>query len=171
MMQVLIGYMGSGKSTVGKVLAKNSAKAFIDFDNYIEEKEGMSIPEIFKNKGEIYFRKKETAHLERLLASNPNAIISLGGGTPCFGNNMETVLKATPDVFYLKLSVEKLVARLKTEKSQRPLIKDIADGDLSEFVRKHLFERNFYYLQSHHIISVEDETPEEIATKIIEKLA
>ncbi len=170
-MQILIGYMGSGKSTVGKVLAKNNNLMFIDFDDYIVEKENLSIPEIFKLKGEIYFRRKETEYLTELLSQKPEAVISLGGGTPCFGNNMEVVLEATPNVFYLKLSVDKLEERLQKEKAQRPLIKDIADKELSEFIRKHLFERNFYYLKSHHIISVANETPEEIATKISEKLA
>ncbi|WP_417444231.1 shikimate kinase [Joostella sp.] len=171
MIQVLIGYMGSGKSTIGKILAKKNDLAFIDFDEYIEKKEGLSIPQIFSQKGEIYFRKKETLYLLELLNAKPDAVVSLGGGTPCFGNNMDVVLNATENVFYLKLSVDVLEKRLKHEKAQRPLIKDIANAELSEFIRKHLFERNFYYLRAHHIISVNDETPEEIVHKIEEKLA
>ncbi|MCX2680728.1 AAA family ATPase [Galbibacter sp. EGI 63066] len=170
MMVVLIGYMGSGKSTVGKVIAKKRGMGFIDFDDYIEEKEQLTIPEIFKQKGEIYFRKQETAYLSVLLKEKPNAVISLGGGTPCFGNNMDVVVEATQNVFYLKLSVEKLVERLQAEKEHRPLIKDIADIDLSDFIRKHLFERNFFYLRSHHIITVGDETPQGISEKIEKKL-
>ncbi|QLE00366.1 shikimate kinase [Galbibacter sp. BG1] len=171
MVQILIGYMGSGKSTVGKIMAKEQSLPFIDFDNYIEDKEGLSIPELFKTKGEIYFRKKEAAYLVELLSEETNAIISLGGGTPCFGNNINVILEATKNVFYLKLSVDKLVERLQKEKVQRPLIKDIANEALSEFIRKHLFERNFYYLQAHHIIAVGNESPSEIANKIMEKSA
>jgi len=170
-MIVLIGYMGSGKSTVGKVLAKQLEMEFIDFDQYIEAKENLSIPEIFKQKGEVYFRKKESQYLGELLVRNSNAVVSLGGGTPCFGDSMQTILKASPNVFYLKLSVESLIDRLQPEKSYRPLIKDIADKDLSEFIRKHLFERNFYYLQSHHIVNVKQQTPGELAGEIIEKLS
>ncbi|HLV62903.1 shikimate kinase [Galbibacter sp.] len=170
-MIVLIGYMGSGKSTVGKVLAKQLQKDFIDFDKYIEAKENQNIPEIFKQKGEVYFRKKEAQYLGELLEDNSKAVVSLGGGTPCFGNNMQTIIETSPNVYYLKLSVDTLIDRLKPEKSYRPLIKDIADKDLSEFIRKHLFERNFYYLQAHHIINVTQQTPEEIAGEIIEKLS
>ncbi|WP_417359380.1 shikimate kinase [Galbibacter sp.] len=170
-MIVLIGYMGSGKSTVGKVLAKQLEMDFIDFDNYIEAKENRSIPEIFKQKGEVYFRNKETQYLGELLDENPNVVVSLGGGTPCFGTNMQTIVEASPNVFYLKLSVDKLISRLKPEKAYRPLIKDIADADLSEFIRKHLFERNFYYMQAPHIVNVVNQTPEELAAEVSEKLS
>src|SRR5690606_16188303 len=163
-------YMGSGKSTVGKVLAKQLEIDFIDFDNYIETKEERSIPEIFQQKGEVYFRNKEGQYLGELLSENPNAVVSLGGGTPCFGNNMQTIVEASPNVFYLKLSVDKLISRLQPEKAYRPLIKDIADQDLNEFIRKHLFERNFYYLQAPHIVNVVDQTPEEIAAEVSDKL-
>ncbi|MDG3583846.1 shikimate kinase [Galbibacter pacificus] len=168
---VLLGYMGSGKSTVGKILAKKQSLEFIDFDDYIVENEKLSIPEIFKQKGEIYFRKIEGNYLKQLLQDNKDAVISLGGGTPCFGNNMEYILKATPNVFYLKLTAEKLVERLLPEKEQRPLVKDIPNAEMLEFIRKHLFERNFFYLKSPNIISVNDELPEEIAVLVQEKLA
>jgi len=170
-MIVLIGYMGSGKSTIGKVLAQQLEKDFIDFDNYIEAEEKQSIPDIFKEKGEVYFRKKEAFYLEELLAANLNAVVSLGGGTPCFGTNMQTIIESSPNVFYLKLSVDKLISRLQPEKSYRPLIKDIADEDLSEFIRKHLFERNYYYLQAPHIVNVVEQTPEELAVEVKEKLS
>ncbi|MCM5661559.1 shikimate kinase [Galbibacter mesophilus] len=170
MTQVLLGYMGSGKSTVGRLLAEKQSLHFIDFDDYIENKEGLSVPEIFKQKGEIYFRKKEAEYLQQLLAEKPKAVVSLGGGTPCFGNNMQDVLKATEHVFYLKLSVDALVKRLTLEKEQRPLIKEIGDDELSDFIRKHLFERNFFYLQAPHIINVENETPEELVEIILKKL-
>lgn len=170
-MIVLIGYMGSGKSTVGKVLAKELNMDFIDYDTYIENKESLSIPEIFKQKGEVYFRKKEAQYLSELLSDDPNAVISLGGGTPCFGSNMQTIITSTPNVFYLKLSVEMLIERLLPEKAYRPLIKDIANEDLSEFIRKHLFERNFYYLQAPHILNVIEQSPEELSVLIKEKLS
>lgn len=80
---VLLGYMGSGKSTVGIKLAKKLSLPLIDLDHFIEEKEQMSIGELFQNKGEIYFRKQEMSYLEFLLSSSEAMILSLGGGTPC----------------------------------------------------------------------------------------
>src|SRR5690606_5153427 len=144
-MIVLIGYMSSGKSTVGKVLAKQLQKDIIDFDKYIEAKENQNIPEIFKQKGELYFRKKEAQYLAELLENNSKAVVSLGGGALWFGKNMQTMIDPSPYVSYRELSVDTLIDRLSPEKSYRPLIKDIADRDLSEFFRQHLFEGNFYY--------------------------
>ena len=85
---VLIGYMASGKSTIGKILAKELNLSFIDLDHYISDREQMSIPEIFNQKGEIYFRKIETKCLLEVLEKEQEFILSLGGGTPCYGNNM-----------------------------------------------------------------------------------
>lgn len=81
---VLIGYMGCGKSSIGKSLAKKLRKKYLDLDDYIENREGKTVYDIFKNDGEIYFRKKETIYLKELIENRDNIIISLGGGTPCF---------------------------------------------------------------------------------------
>ena len=104
------GYMGSGKSTVSQLLAENLKLDFIELDKEIEKKENFSISEIFAQKGEIYFRKKETLVLEETLSHTRKAIISLGGGTPCFGNNMEVVLEAT--VFYRIVEAASSVYRI-----------------------------------------------------------
>ncbi|TRZ41582.1 shikimate kinase [Robertkochia solimangrovi] len=165
-MVILIGYMGSGKSTVGKILASEMKIEFMDFDDYIEKSEGMSIPEIFSSKGEIYFRKIESSCLQTLLQESPDAVISLGGGTPCFGNNMDNILEASDNVFYLKAGIEFLVERLLPEKSHRPLISAIDDQDLSDFIRKHLFERNFYYMRSPNVITTDRKSPAAIAGEI-----
>ena len=84
MIIVLIGYMASGKSTIGRILADKLNYSFIDLDDYIEEKEQTSVSEIFKSKGEIYFRKLETTSLQALLNNKDNLVLSLGGGTPCY---------------------------------------------------------------------------------------
>lgn len=86
---ILIGYMGCGKSTIGKLLAKSSDFEFEDLDFFIEKKLETSIETIFKTKGEIYFRKIENQYLVELLNSNEKMVLSLGGGTPCFTNNNE----------------------------------------------------------------------------------
>ena len=171
MIVILIGYMGSGKSSIGKRMARKTKMKVIDLDDFIVEKENMTVPQIFENKGEVYFRKKEREYLKQLLQASENIIISVGGGTPCYGDNMEEILKSTPNVFYLKASVETLTKRLKKKKEERPLIKNIANDDLQDFIRKHLFERNFYYMQSHQIIDVDDISRKKAAKKIIKQLS
>lgn len=163
---VLLGYMGSGKSTIGKLLAKNRGLQFLDLDDCIEEGEGMGIPELFKSKGELYFRKREFHYLEEVLNEKDNFVLSTGGGTPCYGKNIETILEATENVVYLKVSIPGLVARLSKEKSERPLIKDIPDEELPEFIGKHLFERNAFYNRAHRTVVCDNKTPEEIALEI-----
>ena len=167
-MIVLLGYMGCGKSTVGRKLAVRLDMQFIDFDEFIEENEQNTIPEIFAQRGEVYFRKMEHIYLRELLKSEPNAVISLGGGTPCFGNNMEILLESPAKVVYLKARIDTLTRRLLDEKSQRPLIKDVPDSELEEFIRKHLFERNFFYLQSPWKIDVDDLSVTEIVDRLSE---
>ena len=165
---VLLGYMASGKSTVGKELASKNNVAFIDLDQEIEKQENLSIAEIFSEKGEIYFRKKETEVLKRLLQEDKNMVLSLGGGTPCYGNNMQLVNESNYTSFYIKLSIPVLVARLTNEKTTRPLVAQIGVADLPEFVGKHLFERNTFYQQAKHTITADSLTVAETVTQIEE---
>ncbi|MFJ1321837.1 shikimate kinase [Capnocytophaga canis] len=170
---ILLGYMGSGKSTLGKILAERRNLPFIDLDSYIESKENKEIKEIFKEKGEIYFRKLEHDYLKNLLQSENDFVLALGGGTPCFGNNMNLILEHSPYVFYLRYSPKKLAERLKYEKRNRPLIADIDDENLEDFIRKHIFERNMFYNQAHFIIASDnfsiDESLAQIEMNIIGK--
>lgn len=163
---VLIGYMGSGKSTVGRKLSELNTIEFIDLDNYIEAAEGMDIPTIFSEKGEIYFRKKEHQYLQEVLQKEENLILATGGGTPCYGNNMAAILKATRMSCYLKLSLPALVQRLNGEKATRPLIKNIPTSELPEFIGKHLFERSYFYNQCKHVISCDGKSNSEIVSEI-----
>jgi shikimate kinase len=158
--------MGSGKSTIGKILASELGLDFWDLDEYIEHSEESTIPKLFKEKGEIYFRKKENEYLERILKDERNFVLSTGGGAPCYGNNMEIIQKETKNVFYLKVSIGELVKRLSTQKSERPLIENIPDSDLPEFIGKHLFERGFFYEKARHSISCDRKEAEEIAKEI-----
>jgi len=138
---VLMGYMASGKSTVGKLLASRLGIDFIDLDAYIVAHEKKSIPEIFSEKGEIYFRKLEHQMLTRVLGEKDSLVLATGGGTPIYGDNMRTILELSEHSVYLRLSIPELVSRIALEKESRPLVRDLADGDLAEFVGKHLFER------------------------------
>lgn len=163
---VLVGYMGSGKSTIGKLLAKELEYDFLDLDAYIEEAMEAAISKMFEEKGEIFFRKKEHSSLKEILKKKDDFILSTGGGTPCYSGNMETMVEETKHVFYLKVSVAGLVERLYKEKDDRPLIKDLSNTDLPEFIGKHLFERNHFYNQAHHTIVCDAKTPKEIVKEI-----
>lgn len=163
---VLLGYMGSGKSTVGKILAANLKVDFLDLDDYIIKSEGAAIRDIFKDKGELYFRKKENEYLKEVLTGDNDLVLSTGGGTPCYGNNMQVIQENTSNAFYLKTSIKDLVKRLSKEKEYRPLIKNIPNEDLPEFIGKHLFERSFFYAKANHAILGDGKTPIDIAKEI-----
>nr|WP_285903423.1 shikimate kinase [Arenibacter sp. H213] len=163
----MIGYMGSGKSTIGKLLAKELKCRFLDLDDVLENNLGTSISELFKTKGEVFFRNKEHHFLNELLTEDSNFILSTGGGTPCYSGNMDSMLQYADAVFYLKVSIPGLIERLIPEKEHRPLIKDIANEDLPEFIGKHLFERNNFYLKANHIVECDNKSPQHIADEII----
>jgi shikimate kinase len=129
----------------------------------------MSIASIFEIKGEIYFRLQESKYLKQLLDRKGDLVLALGGGTPCYSNNME-LIKNTSESFYLKASIQTLCNRLIKEKEQRPLIASFNDTQLTEFIAKHLFERRSFYQQSKYIIPIDDKTIEEIAAAISSKV-
>lgn len=163
---VLVGYMGSGKSTIGKLLAGNLDYEFIDLDDHIESSEALSIPDIFESKGEIYFRKKEFEYLNEILNTKDDFVLSTGGGTPCYGENMLAILKATSNVFYLKVSIAGLINRLISEKEHRPLISNIPNEELPDFIGKHLFERSYFYSQANHILLCDENSMQELVLEI-----
>jgi shikimate kinase len=139
---------------------------FIDLDDYISKREKSSISEIFKVKGEIYFRRIESFYLSEILNSKDSIILSLGGGTPCYSNNMELILNSEASSIYIKASIKTLVARLTSEKNKRPLVAELENDKLTEFVAKHLFERRFFYEQASITVITEDKSIEEITTEI-----
>ena len=163
---VFLGYMASGKSTIGKVVAKKLFMNFIDLDDYISEQENMSISEIFKTKGEIYFRKIENQYLKEILSSKKDFILSLGGGTPCYANNMELINNSTATSIYIKASINTIVTRLLGEKSKRPLVASLENEQLTEFVAKHLFERRFYYEQASITTNTDNKSIDEIVAEV-----
>lgn len=165
---VLIGYMASGKSAIGKLLANKLNYQFIDLDDYIVSKENCSISELFKNKGEIYFRLKETEYLQVLLESKDNIVLSTGGGTPCYGNNMNIINKLSESI-YLKSSVKTIYNRLLSEKDSRPLVASIKNDDLIEFIGKHLFERAPFYEQATSIIKTDKMNLDEVVDSILHR--
>ena len=112
---VLLGYMGCGKSTIGKKLAQERQLQFYDLDNVIENQEGQAISKLFETKGELYFRKREAELLRQFISKNDNYILSLGGGTPCYANNMDFLLEQNLQTVYLKAQLETIIGRLKEE--------------------------------------------------------
>lgn len=167
---VLLGYMGSGKTTVGKQLAKRLRLQFLDLDDFIEEKEKMSIADIFGSRGELYFRKQEYRHLKEVLNQQVNFVLSVGGGTPCYGKNLEAILNSSKTVFYLRVPIGQLAQRLSEQKAQRPLISHIPDEELPEFIGKHLFERSGFYNQAHEVIDCRSKEPETVVEEIVSVL-
>ena len=168
---VLVGYMASGKSTIGKELSKNVGIPFYDLDEIIAENENASINFIFETKGEIYFRKVEHQLLQEFHQQKDSYILALGGGTPCYANNHLLLQDETVHSFYLRGSIATLVARLQKEKELRPLVANIANEELPEFIAKHLFDRNYYYQQAKHTIAIDAKSVEEIVEEIRTQLA
>lgn len=161
--------MASGKTSIGRVLAKNLGYRFIDLDDVIEDKEKKTVNEIFRSKGEIYFRKTESNFLNGIIKNDDKLVLSLGGGTPCYGDNMKHLLNApNSKTIYLKASIKTLTKRLINEKSKRPLISHIESEDLlTEFIGKHIFERSPFYDQADITVSTDDKTINEIIEAII----
>ena len=163
--------MGSGKSTIGKQLAQKLDLPFIDLDQYIEKQEGTSVKLLFDKKGELYFRKVEHLALKKLIADPLPQVISLGGGTPCYYNNMDLLQVSPHFSFYLKAGIPTLAQRLKLEKESRPLIAHLTtDQDLNEFIGKHLFERSSFYQKAKETLSIDRLNVNEVVENICSAL-
>jgi shikimate kinase len=157
----LIGFMGSGKTHWGRHLSTKLGIPFYDLDTVIVENEGSSVADIFTIKGEEYFRYQEKLKLEEIAERHESFILSCGGGTPCFFNNIE-FMKKNGKVIWLNTSVEALKQRLLKEKMSRPLISEVDDEDLRRYIIRKLSERRMYYQQADLTVSEETTTLEEL---------
>ena len=151
MLIYLIGYMGSGKTTSGKKLAKMLKYDFLDMDKSIEKRKGMTIDEIFEKEGELKFREYESEYLKEC-SQLKDTVISTGGGTPCFNDNME-LIKYSGISIYLRLPVKTLHLRLLNSKKNRPLINDLSEKELFNYIQKQIREREPYYLQANEVVT------------------
>lgn len=158
---LLIGFMGSGKSTLGQRLAKRMSYSFLDLDAEIEKSKQKSVGQIFSDDGEAYFRLLEKDWLMKF--DQDNCVISLGGGTPCQEGNLELIQKIGKSV-YLHLPVEMLAHRIQNAKTIRPLIEPFRDDPegLTSFIAELLEKRQPFYEQATLTIDAKDMNPEKI---------
>lgn len=163
---ILVGFMGSGKSVIGKELAAKLHCMHYDLDNLIEKKVKMSVSDIFNVKGEIYFRKIENSIFTEMLKGAESFVISTGGGTPCYADNHLLLQNSDVISIYLSASINTLVTRLKSEKYNRPLIVNLNEEELLDFIAKSSFERSYFYLFAKHKISVDDKSVNSIVLEI-----
>lgn len=160
----LIGFMGSGKSKLGKKLASRLDIPFLDLDELIENEENMTISQIFNLKGEAYFREVEKTMLFKHF-SKMNVLLSLGGGACC--NELSwKFLEQNGPIIYVKEPVEILFGRLKTDKVKRPLIANLSDEELKFFIDKKLDERSVFYDKAHFIFEKEKTTLDFLVNQI-----
>ncbi|HEX7413274.1 MAG TPA: shikimate kinase [Bacteroidia bacterium] len=148
----LIGMPACGKTTIGKYLAEKTNATFIDLDEYIVAKERASIAQLFQEKGEAYFREIEHTCLKEIIETKPRSIVALGGGTPCFYNNLNFIC-ISGTVFYLHAAAETIFLRIKQQGTERPLFFNLSDGELKEKIDLLLQQREVYYVQAHHHIN------------------
>ena len=149
---IIIGYMGAGKTTVGKALAKELGVMFYDLDWYIESRMRKTVKQIFDEMGEEGFRHIEHNMLHEV-AEFENVVVSCGGGTPCFFDNMDYMNQAG-ETIYLKASPETLHAHLKMGKGVRPLLLNKTPEEVDVFIREQLKQREPFYEKAKHIIDV-----------------
>lgn len=161
----LIGFMGSGKSHWGSLLSKRFAIPLFDLDTVIEEAESLSVAQIFEQKGEEHFRYRERELLEKLIDENADMILSCGGGTPCFFNNIST-MRQKGLVVWLNTSLDVLLQRLLKQKFSRPLIREINDDELADYITRKLASRRIYYSQAHLVVAEESLTEDTFAEMI-----
>lgn len=161
----LIGFMGTGKTHWGKRLSEKLHIPFFDLDEQIVEHEKKTINEIFAERGEEYFRLLEKDVLHIIAGYNESFIMACGGGTPCYYNNIDYMNQQGISV-WLNTSTDVLYQRLAKEKSKRPLLKDLNDSQMKEFIQKKLADRKIYYEQASIILEEDTLTLDRLVEKI-----
>lgn len=158
----LIGFMGAGKTTLGKVAARQMSATFLDVDTLLESQEGMSIASVFDLKGEVYFRTLESKILqETVLRASPGTIISTGGGAPCFYDNM-TFLNQHSVTLFLDVSPAELARRLEPSRSKRPLLANLSPEKFRDWISSKLAERRPFYEQAQVVITADELSANEL---------
>lgn len=156
----LVGYMGCGKSTLGRSLAATLNFSFIDLDTFLEEKYFRTIPKIFAEEGEAGFRLKEQKVLHEVAAFD-NIVVATGGGAPCFFDNME-VMNNSGHCIFLDVDTPSLVKRLMHAKTERPIIKGKSAEELYHFIEEMMKKRRPFYEKAHFIVKGSEIRAEQI---------
>lgn len=163
----LTGYMGCGKSSIGREVAKRTGYKFVDTDREVEKLYGRTIAEIFEHEGEEAFRTSEREVLRRIASEGGNVIVATGGGAPCHGDNME-IMNATGETIYLKLSPEKLVRRLKPGQNHRPKLSGMDREQMLEYIERNLPLREEVYSCSSVVIGCDTLSDDSICRHVVE---
>ena len=161
---ILIGFMGVGKTTIGKKIAHKLNYRHIDLDTFIEKEQNSTISKIFSELGENKFRELEHFWLKEILNIN-NVIISTGGGTPCYLNNINLLLESGITI-YLKSDPRIIFERLRLDNVDRPLLKNKSETELKKYISKYLILRSPFYSKAKYTIEIENSSATEIADKI-----
>ncbi|MDE3213561.1 MAG: shikimate kinase [Bacteroidota bacterium] len=148
----LVGFMGSGKTHWGKIWAAATGLNFFDLDEVIEAETQQTISELFEKQGEAAFRELEKSQL-REFAQKKDFVLACGGGTPCYGDNLEW-MKSVGTVLYLKASPEVIIRQLRGERQKRPLIREVRQEELATFIGHKLAEREPYYSKADRTLDV-----------------
>lgn len=148
----LVGYMACGKTRRGKDMAEELGIRFLDLDAYIVDRERRTIAEIFNAEGENGFRKLETRYLQEVCELYEDFVLSTGGGTPCFNCNMD-YMNARGQTIFLNTDIDTIVGRLIRGKHKRPMVSQLNDDEIRDFVCRHLQERLPFYSQAKVIYS------------------
>lgn len=158
----MLGFMGAGKTFWGQKLAQKLAWPFIDLDWYIEQQQQQSITQIFQQNGADFFRQLEHNALKELLQQK-QIVVALGGGTPCFNNNMQLIKKAPESMsLYLKLAPSELFSRLQAASENRPLIAHKSADELIAFIETTLTDRSFFYKQADYTLEHQQQSLESL---------
>lgn len=166
----IIGYMGAGKSSVGREAARRTGLKYVDMDRLIEEEYGKTITEIFDTQGETEFRKSERRTLEQLIGQGGDLIVSCGGGTPCQSDNMSLMNRAGKTI-YLKLSPSKLTSRLRPGQVRRPILKGMDSAQILEMIGKMLPAREPYYLKASMVVDCDALSDDSIFRHVADYIA
>jgi shikimate kinase len=160
----LLGFMGSGKTTHGKTIARMMGYDFVDMDRWIEETTGMTVPKIFNTRGEPWFREQERRAINEL-SKREHVVIATGGGAPCHGDHM-ALMKQSGLTIYLKLSPEALLSRLKVSKNKRPLLEGKSEEEMRQTIKEMLLQREPFYNNADMIIDGLERVTERVVNAI-----
>lgn len=163
----MVGYAGSGKSSLAKRLSKALGVGYVDTDTLVEQSVGATVADIFHYEGEEYFRRAERGVLESLVAEGYNGIVATGGGLPTWRDNMER-LNGMGTTIYLQRSPEQILSRLSAYgREKRPMFRGKSDEELLQFMREHIAEREPYYAKANVVVDCNTMSDEAVVNYII----